>query len=109
MEINGTNPFIIENDMETVEVPLEYLRNALWYYENYYILLDLVEEKEVITMDLATKYKELLEDSKAIIAHSNELIERLQDAESSLSLWRGIAVGSITANVVLITFLIIGG
>lgn len=40
------NPLLYDSDTETVEVPIEYMRNALWYYENYYIQVDLIEQYE---------------------------------------------------------------
>lgn len=73
------NPLIdgVGADEPTVEVPLEYLRNALWYYDMYFVEQERAEaygaENETLN--------ELLDQEQ----------ERTASLEASLSVWKPVA------------------
>lgn len=45
-------------DEEIVEVPIQYMRNALWYYDHYFILEDTVSKQD----EIITKQSDLLDE-----------------------------------------------
>lgn len=65
---------------ETVEVPVDYLRNALWYYDNYWIQKELAEtyRAEYDTVDA------LLDEEQQVSA----------GLEASLQVWKSAAIVS---------------
>lgn len=69
-----SNPLLDDADGATVEVPIDYLRNALWYYDMYFVEKDLREAYEAENETL----NDLLDTEQ----------EKTASLEASLSFWR---------------------
>ena len=87
-------------DEETLLVTVRSMRNALWYYENYFIQRDLSESKDSVIdgLDqLVTQWE---------VAHTTA-VERALIAEGKLSNWItfGFTTGVITALLLTLEFL----
>jgi len=56
----------ITEDTETVEVPVEYLRNALWYYKMYFVEKSLAEARGVIIEDYEARVSDILSEVRSL-------------------------------------------
>jgi len=65
-----------ETGTETVPVPIPYMRNALWYYEHYFIIRDLNYEYEKYIVELETDFADCAED-----------VRDLRQENSSMEKW----------------------
>lgn len=65
MEIEGLQEALDELEetgADSVPVPIPYMRNALWYYEHYFIIRDLNIEYEKYIAELETDFADCAED-----------------------------------------------
>jgi hypothetical protein len=56
----------ITEDTETVEVSIEYMRNALWYYKMYFVEKNLAEARGIIIADYEDRFDEVLDEVKSL-------------------------------------------
>lgn len=82
-------------DDEVVEVPLQYMRNALWYYENYFILRDTIDQQDEIINSQQEMLEEWEEDFDIIYGQH-------QNAEARVQLWKVFGLTSGVFAVVLL-------
>lgn len=80
---------------DTVEVPLQYMKNALWYYDHYFIVSDVVEAQEEVII----KKNELLDEWEQ---EFDKLYVENRRVEAALKNWKivGLTTG-IMATVLL--------
>lgn len=53
----------VDEDTEEVMVPIEFMRNALWYRESYYISQDLLDSKETTIGELQDQNRQLQQEN----------------------------------------------
>jgi hypothetical protein len=80
-----------------VLTPVEFLRNALWYYDNYFIQRDLAATRGDLLTDCQTNYGECVDD---LSARAGEIAT----LERKLGTWRG---ATISVSVVAVTGILI--
>lgn len=66
---------------ETAEVPIEFMRNALWYRESYYIMKDLAESR---TETIKQREEQIF-----------SLQDEVSSKDSQLRVWRTVAIGAV--------------
>lgn len=62
-----------ETGTDTVPVPIPYMRNALWYYEHYFIIRDLNYEYEEYINELGLDYSDCIRNKDDLQKDKNEL------------------------------------
>src|SRR6056297_2841857 len=65
-----------ETGADSVPVPIPYMRNALWYYEHYFIIRDLNYE-----------YGRYISELKSDFSDCAENVRNLKDDRSNLEKW----------------------
>ena len=89
-------PEVSEED-QTVEVPIEYLRHALWYYEMYFVYKDVVEQQDEIIAEWESSSVEFTEQLDKIVQKQANLQLFLKPIQTAL--W--IAIGYLSARTVI--------